>query len=251
MTPENMVSVLHDYYLSAMWPSMCKTNLLSSSRLHNHGLQDTHPLQSMFFCNDITYIEILVWTLLDIDVDFPHSTDFLRAMRSTRMALSFTNFDGSADSEMEVFDALMDALPLDDLVTLTSQNRTGPLNEQFWLRHVPRWPLLRHVRLSAPGRRGFRETLEYNEGRESPLLPSLKRLVLIDTVLTTRRTVRLCDALMRRVDRGVPLETLDLRTCLGSFAVDLPYADSRSLMLEYICFFTNRRGTYSELVMPN
>ncbi len=34
--------------------------------------------------------------------------------------------------------------------------------------------------------------------------------------MSARRTLRLCDALMKRVEQGVPLETLDLRTCAGT-----------------------------------
>ena len=64
-----------------------------------------------------------------------------------------------------------------------------------------------------------------NEGRdlESPLLPSLTKLVLINnTALCPLRTLRLCDALMKRVEEGVPIETLDLRTCLsGSRSIEL------------------------------
>ena len=39
---------------------------------------------------------------------------------------------------------------------------------------------------------------------------------------SAHRTLRLCDARMRRVEQGVPLETLDLRTCIAtSRAVEL------------------------------
>ena len=183
---------------------------------HAHVLQDNQPLQCMIFSNDVMYTGILAWSLPDIDVDLPNPTDFPSAMRSERVAFSYVNLDGSPESDMVVLDAVMEALPLDDLITLTSQNRTGTLNELFWLRHVPRWPRLRRVRLSPTAGRGFREMLEYNGGRKSPLLPSLKELILIDTVLSPRRTRRLRDALMRRADRGVPLETLDLRTCISS-----------------------------------
>ena len=55
--------------------------------------------------------------------------------------------------------------------------------------------------------------MEDNRGRESPLLPSLTKIVLFDTTLTARGTLRLCDGLMKRVEQGVPLETLDLRNC--------------------------------------
>ena len=63
---------------------------------------------------------------------------------------------------------------------------------------------------------------EDNEGREGLLLPSLKKLVLLGTRLSARRTLHLCDALMNRVEQGAPLETLDLSTCLASsYAVRL------------------------------
>ena len=117
----------------------------------------------------------------------------------------------------------MAALPLDGLVTLTSQSCTSSLSIQSWLCHAPRWPLLRRVHLGPSAARGFREMLlEDNGGRESPLLPSLTEVVLVDTALSARRTLRLCDALMKRVEQGVPLETLELCKCLAtSRAVEL------------------------------
>ena len=64
---------------------------------------------------------------------------------------------------------------------------------------------------------GLREMLLKDSGWcKSSLLPSLTKLVLLNTVLCTNRTVRLCKALMKRVEQGVPLETLDLRTCLSA-----------------------------------
>ena len=54
------------------------------------------------------------------------------------------------------------------------------------------------------------------------MLPSLTNLELIDSALSARRTLLLCDALMKRVEQGVPLEVLDLRTCYAtSVAVQL------------------------------
>ena len=65
--------------------------------------------------------------------------------------------------------------------------------------------------------------LEDNGECERPLLPSLTKLVLdADNNLRERQTLRLRDALMRRVEQGVPLQTLDLRTCAAtSRAVEL------------------------------
>ena len=65
--------------------------------------------------------------------------------------------------------------------------------------------------------------LQVKDGRDCPLLPSLTRLDLIDgAALSARRTLGLCDTLMKRVELGVPLEMLDLRTCrAASHAVRL------------------------------
>ena len=51
---------------------------------------------------------------------------------------------------------------------------------------------------------------------ESTLLPSLKNIVLIESALSERRTLRLRDVLMKRVEQGVPLEMLDLGNCLAT-----------------------------------
>jgi len=168
--------------------------------------------------------DILAWTLPDIDVELPNQFAFYDTMYSARVALSVMNNDGwTPGTDMATFNAVVDALPLSGLVTLTAQNHTRPLNEQFWLRHASKWPLLRRVRLTPYTERGFRKMLlEDNGGSESLLLPFLTKLVLIDTALLPRRTLRLCNALMRRAEQGVPLETLDLRKCLAtSHAVEL------------------------------
>jgi len=166
---------------------------------------------------------MLAWTMPNIDVKLPNPIAFLDDMFSPRVAFSVTNEDWSPGTHAEVFDAAMAALPMDSLVTLTSQNRTSPLDKQSWLRHSPKWPLLQCVRLATHAAHGFREMLlEDNWGSECPLLPSLTNLVLVDIALSARRTLRLCDALIKRVEQGIPLETLDLRTCFAtSRAIEL------------------------------
>ena len=123
---------------------------------------------------------------------------------------------------MRVFDAAMAALPLDNIVTLTTEV-SSKFDEQFWLRYAPRWPLLRNVHLGPPAVLGFMLMLsKENGGHERPLLPFLTKLVPVHLGLTARRTPLLCDALMKRVEQGVPLETLDIRKCLvSSHAVEL------------------------------
>ncbi len=190
---------------------------------HAHGPQDTQPLQSVVIHSNRTCADMLAWTMPNIDVKLPNPIAFLDDMFSPRVAFSVTNEDWSPGTHAEVFDAAMAALPMDSLVTLTSQNRTSPLDKQSWLRHSPKWPLLQCVRLATHAAHGFREMLlEDNWGSECPLLPSLTNLVLVDIALSARRTLRLCDALIKRVEQGIPLETLDLRTCFAtSRAIEL------------------------------
>ena len=188
-------------------------NFLSLFR-HAYGPQDTEPLQSVLLSRERTRGNILAWSVPYLDVDAHDSFGLLSLALSARVALSITcevlRYPGNRYC---LLDGAMAALPLQNIVTLTAQHRSH-LNERFWLRHAPGWPLLQCVRLTLPEARGFIETLLLDKGgREHPLLPSLTTLVLFYVALNSRRTLRLCDALMKRVEQGVPLETLDLRTC--------------------------------------
>jgi hypothetical protein len=73
------------------------------------------------------------------------------------------------------------------------------------------------VLLGSPVARGFIVTLlEDNGGRERPLLPSLTELVVVGFSSYQLSSLPLCDALMKRVEQGIPLEILDLRTISAS-----------------------------------
>ena len=196
---------------------------------HAHGPQDTDPLQSVFISSEKTRTTILAWPAPDINVDIHNPFALLSVALSARIALSITSL-GYSRSRYFLRGRAMEALPLESIVTLTAQHRSL-LDEQFWLRYASKWPLLQCVRLTPPEARGFIEMLlQDNGGHENPVLPSLTELVLINVELSARRTDRLCDALMKRVEQGVPLETLDLRTChatnfavwlLGEIVVDV------------------------------
>jgi hypothetical protein len=187
---------------------------------YTHGPQHTRPIQSVLVCSYSMCVEILAWTLPDIDIELTNQTraqvSFLGPVDYVRMAFSVTNMDLSPGTHTRIFDAAVAAFPLDSVVTLTTERYTL-LDERFWLSHTPKWSLLRRVRLAPPAARGFTGVLlEDNGGRENPLLPSLTTLILLNTALSAPRTLRLCDTFMKRVDQGVPLETLDLRTCLAT-----------------------------------
>jgi hypothetical protein len=184
---------------------------------HAHGPQDIQPLRSILIRNDVFFLDILAWPVPDIDVEVHDPPALLGATVPTRVAISF---DSPSDAHPEILDAVMTALPLDSLVMLAAQDLDyrGRLaqdlsTQQFWLRHLPKWPFLRRVRLAPPVDRGFIGTLlEDNGGRENPLLPSLTELVLVNNESHAPSTRCLCDALTKRVEQGVPLEILDLST---------------------------------------
>ena len=190
---------------------------------HAHGSQDAQPLQSLFVNSEKSRIHIMAWTKPDIDIELRSPLALFVATRSARVTFIATNDFWSPLVDVGVFDAAMAALPLDSIVTLTAQDHTRLLDKEVWLRHAPRWPLLQRVRLTPPAAHGLRGILlEDHWERESMLLPSLTNLVLVQSTLSACRTLRLCDVLMKRVEQGVPLETLDLRSCLGtSRAVEL------------------------------
>jgi hypothetical protein len=195
--------------------------LLQYVAQHAHGPQDTEPLQSMTIDSKRRRLDILAWSAFNIN---DAETD---ATLSERLALSVTCTDPNLnvlDDFVRILDAAMTALPLDNLVTFTSggSTRIGP-DAEFWRLHEPRWPLLKHLHLGRlPARRLREMLLQDNGGLERPLFPSLTRLELIYCALSARRTQRLCDVLMNRVEQGVPLEVLDLRSCPAtSLAVQL------------------------------
>ena len=184
---------------------------------HANGPQDTQPLQSALIHHKKSHTTILAWPVPDMNIEVHDPFAFLSAEPSARVALFIASQELAyftyPRNQQHILDAAMNALPLDNLVTLTAQYPTR-LDARFWLRHVPKWPLLQRLRLAPPLACGFREMLLQDNGScEYPLLPSLIELALIDVALGEHRTRRLCDALMKRVEQGVPLETLDLRTC--------------------------------------
>ena len=180
---------------------------------HAHGPQDVQPLQSLLIRNRSSHIEILAWPVPNIDIEVHDSPALLGVALPTRVALSFKSTHGLGhDAELDILDTVITALPLDGLVMLTVPYRDVDLSmPEFWLRHSPKWPLLRRVRLAPCAGRGFVDMLEADGGREIPLLPSLTELVLLDVELSAQWTRCLCDALMKRVEQGVPLQMLDLR----------------------------------------
>ena len=107
------------------------------------------------------------------------------------------------------------------IVTLTI-NHHAHLNEQFWCLYAPQWSLLQCMQLGSQELPGFIEVLlQDNSDPNSnpplpPLLPSLMTLVLINVAFNAQKTLHLCDALMKRVEEGVPLGNINLSLCFAT-----------------------------------
>ena len=179
---------------------------------HVHGPQDIRPLQSVLIRDHWDELDLLAWPVPDIDTFVHDPPAFLGATLPTRVKLSFRNIV----THLELFETMMAALPLDGLLTLAAVDLKSSLSvdlkiQQFWLRLLPNWPLLQRVRLAPIVLRGF--IMALLEDCKVPLLPSMTELALAETTLDAGQTRFLCDALLKRVEQGVPLETLDLRMC--------------------------------------
>ena len=181
---------------------------------HAHGYQDTQPLQSVLIRGKKTRVDILAWPAPNIDVEVQGS-NLLSTTAPARVTLSIRGRDWIyIDSPNEVLGMAMRAVPLNGLVTLIIQDFLTPPFEQSWLHNLLRLPLLQNLRLTSIVATKFIDWLQADDGgREDPLLPSLKELIVVDAHLQVGWTLRLCEALMKRVEQGVPLEMLDLRTC--------------------------------------
>ena len=164
-----------------------------------------------------TRVDILAWPAPNIDVEVQGST--LLAVTGgpapARVALSLRSEDWILiDSPNEAIGMAMRVVPLDSLVTLIIQDFLTPPFKEPWLPNLPRLPLLQHLRLVSIMATSLIDWLQTDDGGcEDPLLPSLKELVVVDAHLYEDWTCRLCEVLMKRVEQGVPLEMLDLRTC--------------------------------------
>jgi hypothetical protein len=173
---------------------------------HAHGPQDAQPLQSVLIRSDENYADILAWPVPDIDVEIQDPPTLLSRTLPARVTLSFLGrwrYTPTTCIGMAIV-----ALPLESVVTFVAQDFKKPLDEESWLLHLLKWPLLRRVRLAAPVEGAFKEMLVTNSRSDSLLLPSLRELAFVDKVL--------CDggwehALTVRLEQGVPLDLLDLR----------------------------------------
>ena len=179
-------------------------------------LQDIEPIRSILIAGERKRTEVVTWTTpgADVKVRGPES---LNSMSRSACFLFVANGDSwHYGVKTAISDALLTLLPTDSVSTLTAQNRTR-LSKGFWLRHASGLRLLEQARLVPTAVRAFKEMLSEDIPFDSdgPQFPLLTKLILLDVRLTLIRTLHLRDTLIERVEQGVPLEYLDLRTCVA------------------------------------
>ena len=185
-----------------------------------HGSQDTEALQSLFIQNNKTQTDFVAWTMprQDSDDALRGPIDLPNRTRRTRLEFSIQRqYEQPYRMPMNIqqYNALLAALPLNSLTRLTVKGRT-PLSKDDWRSHALRWHKLERVRLGYDVVPAFQRMFEDAAVLGDPLLPSLEELILSDISLNAQKVYYLCDMLIKCVELGIPLRTLDLRTCTAA-----------------------------------
>jgi hypothetical protein len=180
-------------------------------------LQDIEPIRSILIAGERKCAEVLTWTTPGADVKVCGPDTLKDMSRSASLLFAAKSDEWHYGVNTAIFNALLTLLPVNFVSTLTVQNRTR-LSKKFWFSHAPRLPLLKQARLVPTAVRAFKGMLAEDIPLDSdgPRLPMLTKLILLDITLTAMRTFYLCDMLIERVEQGVPLEYLDLRTCIAA-----------------------------------
>jgi hypothetical protein len=181
-------------------------------------LQDIEPIRSILIGDKGRDTEVLTWTTpgADVNIDGPAIQD-----NTSRSACFMFAAQGNDKWHIGVptaiFDALLTLLLLNSVSTLTAQNHTL-LSKEFWLKHASRLPLLEQARLVPTAAKQFWEMLAEDIPLDSdgPQLPMLTKLILHEVPMNRATWRHLRDILIERVEQGVPLEYLDLRTCIAA-----------------------------------
>jgi hypothetical protein len=185
--------------------------------LSAHGHQDTMPLQSMVVDVCSHRIDIILWTVPDAGMDYHDYGSFAGASPSARAVLTVHSSFWEAVASTGVCRAVLSALPVSSVVTLTVLDcRVFP--EEIWLGDPPtsRWSSLKCLRLRSSTLRsimGILTSIVPPRLPEGPLLPSLTKLIITGSPLDEHMAKGLRDMLLRRIEQGVPIQTLDLSEC--------------------------------------
>lgn len=198
-----------------LWTSGLLNQLIQCVAQNAHGLQDTEALQSLFIWSRKRRTAFVAWTMPRQDPDDGLRSSIALPDRTRLARLEFSiqcQRYVSGIMDIQHCNTLLAALPLNSTTSLTVKGHT-PLGKEDWRSHASRWHKLERVRLSDAAVPAFRAMFEDAAELGDPLLPLLEELVLVDISLDAKKVCYLCDMLMECVELGIPLRTLDIRTC--------------------------------------
>jgi hypothetical protein len=180
-----------------------------------HVLQDIEPIRSILIAGERKWSEVVTWTMPGADVKVCGPDTLRDMLPSACLMFSANGATWDHGVSAAIFDTLLTLLSMKSVSTLTVHNRTR-LSKEFWFNHAPRLPLLEQARLVSTAVGAFGEMLAEDIPPDGPRLSALTRLILFEVPFTEFRTFHLRDLLIKRVEQGVPLEVLDLRTCVAA-----------------------------------
>ena len=182
-----------------------------------HVMQDIEPIRSILIAGERKRTEVLTWTTPGADVKVCDLDTLSDMSGSACLQFSATSNSWCYGVDNAIFDELLSLLPMNSVSTLSAQNCTR-LSKKSWLKHASNLHLLEQARLVPTAVKAFRGMLAEDTpvNPDGPRLPMLTKLILLDVNLNKMRTLCLRDILIERVEQGVPLEYLDLRTCVAA-----------------------------------
>ena len=180
-------------------------------------MQDIEPIRSILITGERKHTEVLTWTTPGADIKVCDLDTLSNMSGSACLQFSAMGNNWCYGVDNAIFDELLSLLPMNSVSTLTAQN-CARLSKKSWLKHASNLPLLEQARLGPTAVKAFRGILAEDTPVNSygPRLPMLTKLILVDVTLNKIRTFCLRDILIERVEQGVPLEYLDLRTCAAA-----------------------------------
>jgi hypothetical protein len=180
-------------------------------------LQDIEPIRSILIVGERGCTEVVTWTTPGADVKVCDPDSLADILPSACLLFAARGDMWRDGVDTAIFDAFLTLLPMNVVSTLTAQNR-AQLSKEFWSSHASRLPSLEQARLVPTAVGAFRSMLVEDIPLDSdgPRLPMLTKLILLKVRLTASRTFRMRDMLIERVEQGVPLEYLDLRSCVAA-----------------------------------
>ena len=179
-----------------------------------YRLQDTEPLRSIRIDGMTTRAEVLAWTVPDADLKRSDPKVLVRASVPAHFKFAATGRSWGDGVHAAILDDFFSHLPVNSISTLTTQNKPE-LGKKFWVTHAPKCSLIERATLVPTTVKGFRDMLAEGAPPDGPRLPSLTKLILADIMLTVPRAYDLRDMILQRGEQGVPLQDLDLRTCVA------------------------------------